>query len=379
MLLVIVARRGLDNMALRVATHYWEEGRNSELAGLVRYALRAILFASLAIFGALAAAKLLLPDRTELSWAMILAIGATVPPLAILGFYSSLLRSVGRVIASQTFEQIWRPLILIGLLMAAYLVSRGPNSAVTAMFLTAASVFAATFLAMAAWRRGFKFTVEGAPLADRAEWHSISTSFVIMAVAQEALNQSGVLLLGVLGTNIEAAHFAAAWRYNSLLAFGLMAVGLVSGPLIASAHRRAAHTELANVARISARFSFAFAVLAAIPLLLFGRELLGLYGADFIGAYPALLILLIGSLVNASTGVVGYLLALTGSHGRVATVTIVALAANLVANAILIPRYGATGAAIASVAAQLLWNTALVVQARRLTGVTSWLLAGTRR
>ena len=34
MILVIAARRGLDSMALRVATHYWEEGRNSDLIEL---------------------------------------------------------------------------------------------------------------------------------------------------------------------------------------------------------------------------------------------------------------------------------------------------------------------------------------------------------
>src|SRR5438045_140403 len=32
MLLVIVTRRGLDETALRVATHYWEEGLDGDLA-----------------------------------------------------------------------------------------------------------------------------------------------------------------------------------------------------------------------------------------------------------------------------------------------------------------------------------------------------------
>lgn len=376
MLFVIMTRRGLDETALRVATHYVEDGLHAELAGLVRYALRAMVTASLALLSVVAAVKLVAPDfATGFSWAMILAVGASVLPLAILGFCSSLLLSSGRVVLSQAFEQIWRPLILIGLLGAAHLFWNGPASAEVAMWITAASLIAVVVMAMLAWRRSFPAGPSGHSSADRAEWHAISSSLVVLALAQEGLNQAGVLLLGIFGTNVEAAHFAAAWRYNSFLAFGLAAVGLVSGPLIASAHRRRARAELALIVRTGAQFSLAFAVIAALVLVLFGRALLGLFGPGFDGAYPALLILLVGSLANASTGAVGYLLSLTGNHALAARIMVAAVIISAAVNVLLIPHYGAVGAAMAGVAAQLFWNVALLICAKRLTGVLSWPLA----
>jgi O-antigen/teichoic acid export membrane protein len=241
------------------------------------------------------------------------------------------------------------------------------------------SLIVVLFLAIMVWRRAFPGAVSSAVSANRAEWHSIGSSFVIMALAQEGLNQAGILLLGILGTNVEAAHFAAAWRYNSFLAFGLAAVGLVSGPLIASAHRRSDRTELAAIVRTGAQFSLGFAGMAALILVGFGRGLLGLFGPGFENAYPAMLILLLGSLANASTGAVGYLLSLTGNHALAAKIMLVALAICVALNLLLIPRYGPIGAATAGAATQLVWNIALLFWARRRTGVLSWALARGRR
>jgi O-antigen/teichoic acid export membrane protein len=373
MLFVIITRRGLDDMALRVATHYREDGSTGALYGMVRYANRTMATIAVVILSVAVVIKLLVSELAAgLSWPMIVAVGAAVLPLSVLGFYSALLLSSGRVIASQVFEQMWRPLILIALLFAVHLIWKGPGSAEIAMFLTAASLIIAVLLAMRAWNRSLPVGAVDPSSADRKEWHSISSSFVIVALCQEGLNQAGILLLGILGTNIEAAHFAAAWRYNSLLAFGLAAVGLVSGPMIASAHRRSALTELALIVRTGAGFALAFGVAAAVVLVLFGRELLGLFGAGFSDAYPALLILLIGSLANASTGVVSYLLSLTGSHALAARIMVCALALCIAVNIVLIPRYGAVGAAIASAVTQFSMNVALFLFARRLTGVRSW-------
>lgn len=377
MLLVIVARRGLDDMALRVATHYIEDGSTGHLAGLVRYAVRTMAGAVLAMLAIAVAVKFAAPGLAAgFSWPMILSVAMAVLSLAMLGFYSALLLSSGRVAASQAFEQVWRPIILILLLFASHLLWNGPGSADTAMALTAASLVAAVLLATIVWRRGLPADRAKPSATDRAEWHAISSSLIVLALAQEGLNQAGLLLLGILSSNIDAAHFAAAWRFNSLLIFGLAAVGLVSGPLIASAYRRADKAELAAIVRTGARFSLAFAAAGAAVLILAGRPLLALFGPEFTIAYPVLMILLVGSTATAATGAVPYLLSLTGSHGLAAKIIAAVLLICVIANVLLIPAYGAVGAAIAVSVAQVLRSLALLYFARRVTGVWSWPLAG---
>ena len=91
------------------------------------------------------------------------------------------------------------------------------------------------------------------------------------------------------------------------------------------------------------------------------------------------MILLVGSIANAATGTVAYLLSLTGSHALAAKILVVVLLVCVVANLLLIPAYGLIGAAVAVSGAQVLRSLTLLYWAKRLTGVLSWPLARSPR
>ena len=126
---------------------------------------------------------------------------------------------------------------------------------------------------------------------------------------------------------------------------------------------------LARIARIAARFSLAFGVVIAVMLILFGRAMLAAFGPSFVVAYPSLLVLLIGGLINAGTGTVAYLLALTAHHGLALRIILGSLALSAVANAILIPLLGILGSAIASTIVVSYWNLAMIWFVRRHVGI----------
>lgn len=139
--------------------------------------------------------------------------------------------------------------------------------------------------------------------------------------------------------------------------------------MIASAFHRNERDELHRVARLSARLGLGFALLAALVLIGAGRWLLEIFGPEFTTAYPALLVLLLGGLVNASTGVVAYLMTLTGRERPALAIFVAALALSLALNLLLIPRLGVVGAAIASTSALSFWNVAMVFYVRRSIGI----------
>jgi O-antigen/teichoic acid export membrane protein len=70
---------------------------------------------------------------------------------------------------------------------------------------------------------------------------------------------------------------------------------------------------------------------------------------------------------------------LTGSHTLAAKIMVAALLMSIALNIILIPRYGPVGAAIASATTLLFWNIAVLISAKRRTGVLSWPLARSLR
>lgn len=370
MVLVIPARLGLDNSVLRFATIYREEHRLGALRGLILFSLTAIGIASAAIAGALLLARAAnIGPLSAIDFALLFGVAAMIPALAALGWLSALIRTAHRILASQFYEQMLRPFLLIAVLVAVLIAGRRLDAA-TAMLLTSATVA----VALAGIAIHARTTLEPmrsvAPVfEERRQWLSVSWVLVLMAIVQELLNQVDLILLGILADATQAAHFAAAWRLASLVPFGLAAIVMVSGPLIASAHQRADRAELARIARLNSRFSTLFAVVMAILLAALGKPALGLFGPSFDQAYPALLILLAGGLVSSFTGPVGYLLIMTGHQRSALAILAGSLLLSVTLNLLLVPALGATGSAIASAATVVAWNLAMLLAVRRLLGI----------
>ena len=84
-----------------------------------------------------------------------------------------------------------------------------------------------------------------------------------------------------------------------------------------------------------------------------------------------LAILCIGQLANAGIGSVAYLLIMTG-HGREAATGIgVGAIVELLLSLLLIPRWGASGAAVATAISLITWNVVLAVFLWRRTGISA--------
>ena len=109
-----------------------------------------------------------------------------------------------------------------------------------------------------------------------------------------------------------------------------------------------------------ARLSLTAAVPAAAVLTLAGGLVLGwVFGDEFSSAHLPLAVLAFGQLINAGLGAVGFLLTMTGHERETARVLWQTTALNVAMNLVLIPLYGALGAAVASTASLAIWNLVL--------------------
>jgi O-antigen/teichoic acid export membrane protein len=162
-----------------------------------------------------------------------------------------------------------------------------------------------------------------------------------------------VLILGLFAPMADVALYAVASRVATLGSFGLRAATPITGPLIAE---RFAHGDMRGVEKVAflaAGLSTTYAVAFVVVLLLGGHLVLSLFGAEYPGALPLLLIMAAGYVVNATIGAVGQLLVMTRHQKAYVLRVIVAVAINTALNLVLIPAYGAFGAAYATLAAQL--------------------------
>lgn len=367
LVLTLPARLGFDNSALRYSTIYLEERRAGSLRGFLEVAACAVVLSSLAA-GALMflLAHWFSPDIPLVA---ILWGAALIIPIALLGVSSAVMRTTRRIFASAFYDQLLRPGLLILLLGLSFLFGGSPGTA-TALMFTAFAAAAAFLAGLVHLLRAFAPSLRAkADYSHWWEWFAVSIPLLIVGAMQELLNQLEIILLGALASAGDAGLFSAAWRLASLPPFVLMSLIVVSGPLVASAHHRRDAAELHHITSLSARISLAFAVVASLMLLLAGRPLLAIFGPEFPKAYPALAILLAGAIVNAFTGVVGYLLVLTGRQAQALAIFAGALLVSLGLNLLLIPRLGIEGAAIASATALSCWNIAMLIYVRRTLGI----------
>ena len=105
--------------------------------------------------------------------------------------------------------------------------------------------------------------------------------------------------------------------------------------------------------------------LTTTPILLvtivFSKQILGLFGNEFVVGYLALIYLCIARFCNSISGSVGYIMQMTNEQVIFKNVLIIAFLINCSLNFVLIPKYSYNGAAIASSIAMIFWNFILVL------------------
>lgn len=371
LVLTLPAKAGFDNSTLRYATLYIERGDQPALRGFIRFAVATVLGASLVMGGLIIAGGHLVAkaDFDVLLWA-----GLLVAPLALLALFSALMRASGRILASQAYDQMLRPALLAGLAAAlAWTGTRMTSS--SALMVTTLAAAGASVALMVQSTRVFAGTESTISYSEWRSWAAVSVPMLLMSVVQEMMNHLEVILLGVLGNQAQAGLFAASWRLASFVPFVFIGLSTVAGPLIVSAYNRGARVELVRISALIARIGLAFAVVTAVLLSVLGGWLLGLFGSEFVTARQVLLILLVGGVANAFTGVVGQLMILTEHERQALVIFAGALLLSIVLNLALIPAFGAVGAAIASASATTAWNFAMLIYVRRKVGIDASALA----
>lgn len=372
LILVLPSRAGLDYAALRFATNYLEERNFRQLRGFFRFSALIILCVSVAAGAALYSAATL--GLMSIDPAVALRSALLIFPIAALGLIGALLRSARRIAAAQFYDQILRPAVLIAGL-AGVVLAGVRLSPTLAMTLTALGAFAALAMGFIHVFVVIKDMRGDGDYGARRAWLVLSFPLLLTSVVQEILNQVDIIMLGYLQNAAAAGLYSASWRLASLISFGVSALSISSGPLVASAHARGDVSELARVARITARFGFVASVALAVPLVVAGRSILQLFGPEFSAGYPALIILVAGGMANAFTGVLAYFMTLTGRQVQALWIFTGALIISVALNFLLIPRFSIVGAAIASTAATIFWNFAMIIYVRRTLGIDASALA----
>lgn len=184
--------------------------------------------------------------------------------------------------------------------------------------------------------------------SDRQGLLSSSLPFWIITLASFGNDSLGVLMLGVLGSVRDAGIFGVAVRLALPLSYLSASVQAVYEPKFAGLYRAGSLDELRNEFKTSLAHSAVMGFIMLIVMAIFAEPLLSLFGQGFSDAKLPFAVMLAGLCIMCALGPAGSLLAMTGKARYNAWIAIGTLPAALILHAILIPSYGALGAAAAT-------------------------------
>lgn len=375
LILGVFVQFGMPTLATRELARLSDQRAHADIRSFKRFSLQLIL--ALSVLLAVITATVFWLDLTayDLGGLIVVLMLAMVLLNSLIKLFCGQIRGHSWVISSQLPELIIRPAAFFLLLLAASFFVISLES--TLWIYCAAAATGLLFSLFCLQRIGSQQEPAAAPsLKPASQAASTSTPAatdrsatvwiksgvpLMLAGGVVIINQNlDTLLLGTLATTEDVAQYRVCARLTALIAFGLAAVSAVQSPVISRLYHAGSIQDLETLVRKGALLCLLIALpLVAVMTVAPQTLLLILFGSEYRDAATVLIILSLGQLANAAFGILGVLLNMTG-HERCTLIGVfVALSASVLLNLVLVPQYGAIGAAIAQSLSLLTWNVIL--------------------
>jgi O-antigen/teichoic acid export membrane protein len=276
---------------------------------------------------------------------------ASLPFYTLTSMLDGIARSYNWVNLALVPPYIGRPLALIAVMAVAHLAGL-PANATTAMIAALIATWLNAIIQTVMLNRRLVTKVRRGPKAYAVRtWFATAIPIFMVGSFYLLLTYADVIVLQQFRTPDEVAVYYAAAKTIALVAFVNFSVAAAATHKFSEYHVAGDRARLAAFLADAIRWTFWPSLAATIAILALGRPFLWLFGEKFIDGYGLMFILAAGLLSRAAVGPVERLLNMLGEQRACALVYAVAFVTNLGLCVLLIPKYGALGAAIATSAA----------------------------
>jgi O-antigen/teichoic acid export membrane protein len=361
---------GLSTAAQRFIPEYRERGLIALLRGYISHS-RWIAVGVAIVIAALCAGlvRLLTPYLDSYNIIPLYIACIALPAYALSNVQDGIARSYDWVGLGILPTYVIRQLLLTVLMAAAYFGDL-PVDAVTAMVLSVAAIWLPALLQMVVLDRRLAKRVEAGPKAhDVKLWISTALPILLAESFYLLLTHADLLMLQQFRPPEDVAIYYAATKVLALVAFIYFSIAATTAHRVAAYHAAGDLDGLAVFMRRAIALTFWPSLIATVALLAFGKPILALFGAQFTEGYHLMFILAVGLLARAAIGPMERFLNVIGKQGANALVYGGAFAVNIILCLVLIPPYGAAGAAIAISTALVVETIALAVLMKRQMGL----------
>jgi len=177
------------------------------------------------------------------------------------------------------------------------------------------------------------------------------------------------LMLGIFSSSEQVGLFSVSFKIAVTLTVIFQAINIVIAPFIAELFAKEDHNELSHQFKAVTRWGFILTLPIGLFLFLTARDILTVLNPEYLEGVIVLQILSISQLMYAIVGPVAIILTMT-HYMRLNLIDLLGtLGLSLVLDIIFIPRYGASGAALAGAISIVFINLVRLIQVYKFFGL----------
>jgi O-antigen/teichoic acid export membrane protein len=363
----ILSQLGMDNGVVRYVAHH-SAGRDvAKVRGTIIQALLVTFAVSVALSALIFASAGFLAERvfdkpfveTILRYSSL-----AIPFFTLMSMALWATQGFQTVKYATYVQQVWRPLINLGFVFVFYFLGVQILGAVAAYVL---SMGVGALLALYYLVRIFPRLLDRktpAKFESRALFRASGP--MILANFNQPINAwIAAAVLMAFSTQSAVGIYDLAARTANLSTLVLFAFTGIFSPMISSLYRRGILTDLGYLYKDVSRWSFTGALAFFLIAALLAKDVMAVFGEEFVEGWPVIVAVAAAQLFNASTGPAVRVLAMTGYQRAVLFSAGVSAGTAVALNLLLVPFYGFLGAAAATAAAVILANVVTLFFVRR--------------
>ena len=214
--------------------------------------------------------------------------------------------------------------------------------ALTIQIIISVFIFARSGIQIAALHKA------GLPPVDYREVYQTTVPLWLVVISQQFNQWGAQFVSSVYVEEADLALLAIAMRLAMIVPMIMTSVNLVVSPRFASLFHKGEIKEIEAVLKKSLKLLAVASLVVFIVIILFGDNLLRIFGDQYVEAKLLLTILVCGHLFNALTGPVGRLLMMSGYEKDIRNSSIVVAILGIALAFVLVSWYGVYGAAVAT-------------------------------
>ena len=212
-------------------------------------------------------------------------------------------------------------------------------------------------------------SVTGSTEFELARLFRYSLPLFLVGFSELALNQTDRLILGALTASAEVGLYNAAYVLSQQTLLFFTALMTIFNPVVSDLYNTEQFDELETVYESVTRWILVVSLPVVVVGVIFAPEMLTIFNEQFASGSSLLLLLFAAQLIFVSVGPARELLVMTDYQDLILIDTVAMLVINIAMNLVLVPRFGAAGAAFATVLTIAVVQSVQVYQAARYVGV----------